>query len=187
MTSQKWRGCHMQMGVCVVMSHGDRSLQTWEKTSQTPVISDKPWMFLYFLGTVPSVWTFSPDIWSSASLVTSLPRLIISSESNDITVFTWNVKNRIVSVADPGFPVGGAHQPPIRLRFVKFVCQYERYGNLGRGREGGWVRPLDPPLCVRGPELIWQINVNNVWIIHKINLIQFQVHMNLRGLNLEIT
>ena len=33
---------------------------------------------------------------------------------------------------------------------------------------------------------IWQINVNNVWITYKINVTQIQVHMKLRGLNLEI-
>ena len=36
-----------------------------------------------------------------------------------------------------------------------------------------------------GPELIWHINVTNVWIINKINVTQIQVNMKLRGLHLE--
>ena len=54
----------------------------------------------------------------------------------------------IITVADPGFPIGG-HRPrggrqlPRRLHFEKFVCQNERIWTL-RGRTP--VAPLDPPM-----------------------------------------
>ena len=57
-----------------------------------------------------------------------------------------------ISVADPGFPVGGGRGPhrrgcglPRQLRFENFVCQNERIGTLGGGRAPGRA-PLDPPM-----------------------------------------
>ena len=53
----------------------------------------------------------------------------------------------LISVADPGFPVGGRGPRrrgcglPRQLRFENFVCQNERIGTLGGGRA-----PLDPPM-----------------------------------------
>ena len=53
-----------------------------------------------------------------------------------------------LTVADPGFPVGGAdliggHQLLRRLHFEKFVCQNKRIWTLGGARAGGaapWTR-----------------------------------------------
>ena len=52
-------------------------------------------------------------------------------------------------MVDPEFPVGRqsgrGRQIPTWLRFIKFVCQNERIGNL-RGVRCGY--PLDPPLVM---------------------------------------
>ena len=64
-----------------------------------------------------------------------------------------------VSVADPGFPIGGANleggsQLPACLRFVKFKRQNKRIGTF----EGGVPaeRPLDPPMSlINLPILLW--------------------------------
>ena len=54
------------------------------------------------------------------------------------------------TVADPGFPIGGAdlvggRQLPRRLCFEKFVCQNERIWTLRGARAGGapWIRQCD--------------------------------------------
>ena len=58
---------------------------------------------------------------------------------------------QLLSVADPGLPVGrwggadlvGRRQLLTRLRLVEFACRNDRIGTLGRR-----VCPLDPPLSL---------------------------------------
>ena len=62
--------------------------------------------------------------------------------------------NHFVSVADPGFPVGGrgpirGHGPPIRALFGENVCENERVGSC-RGRAPG-----TPPRCTNVCGLIF--------------------------------
>ena len=47
-------------------------------------------------------------------------------------------------LADPGFPVAGGRQPPMRTLFGENVCENERIGSRGGGAP---VAPhLDPPM-----------------------------------------
>ena len=59
---------------------------------------------------------------------------------------------RTLSVADPGFPVGGGGVG--QLRFVKFVCQNERIGSLGGGGGAPGAAPLNPPMIIKCHELM---------------------------------
>ena len=57
-----------------------------------------------------------------------------------------------VTVADPGFPIGGrgprrrGHGLPRRLRFENFVCQDERIWTLGGGGVRRASANVDPPM-----------------------------------------
>ena len=71
--------------------------------------------------------------------------MLISHISEDNGMYFYPPAAGCLTVADPGFPVGGpltsqgGHQLPTRLRFIKCVCDNERIGTLAG-------RPLDPPL-----------------------------------------
>ena len=46
--------------------------------------------------------------------------------------------NKYMSVADPGFSVGGGRQPPTRMLFGQNICRNERIGSCWGGAP--WIR-----------------------------------------------
>ena len=52
---------------------------------------------------------------------------------------------RPITVADPGFPVGG-RGPPTWALFGENVCENERIGSHGGGGACAGHAPLDPPM-----------------------------------------
>ena len=67
-----------------------------------------------------------------------------------IKSYMHNDRWELLSVADPGFPVGGrgpvtgGHGPPTQALFTKNVGENERIGFHGGGV--CWAHPLDPPM-----------------------------------------
>ena len=87
----------------------------------------------------------------------------------------WVMGSMIMSVADPGFPVGGGadlvggRQLPRRLRFEKFVCQNERIWTR-RGARAGGAPPGSATECNHGWFETNDVVHNFVSNVHKTSL-----------------
>ena len=81
-------------------------------------------------------------LWNFSSHVVSvLLSFMIPMQACHLFIYFY--KFVLFSVADPGFPIGGApsrwegHRPPMRVLFSKNVCENKRIGSRGGEGEGG--------------------------------------------------